>query len=196
MSPGRQQAEIYRLAKLLEQKDATIRELRQGRGRTTSARQPSWRTRASEIPDAATEPTVVILDDAASVPLSQLKRAIVDRLKFVSEIETAELTPDEVARARLVADHLDTIHDHIESIDEDNVEGSLQQRAELAVMLNRLDELMKEQQATLLYRTGQKLGYDEDSAQWFADYIGYVNRMTTLSPGLQRAREYRGPEAP
>ena len=50
-----------------------------------------------------------------------------------------------------------------------------------------LDPLLKQEREAIFYSTGRNLGYDPEGAREFANYVKYVNEMTSAGSLLQNA---------
>lgn len=162
----------YELLELLARKDAVIRELRAGR--TATMRSPARTGRAPAQPGSgsATEPLV---------------RTLAEQIDFLAALDISDAPPDRQAAHEQLIRRLAALHDRLDlagtgaAPEDRGISGS-----DLASEAAVIGAMLQREQETVYYATGRQLGYDEETARWFSDYLTYVNDTTSPDSTMRR----------
>lgn len=165
---------VFELLELLARKDAVIRELRAGQtgaapqpGTIRSSARPAGRTPAQQSPGSSMEPLV---------------RTLAEQVDFLSALDVSDAPPDRQAAHEQVIRRLAALHDSLELAGT----GATPSGNDLAREAAMISSMLQREQETVYYAIGRQLGYDEETARWFSDYLAYVNDATSPDATMRR----------
>jgi hypothetical protein len=171
----------YDLLPVLARKDAKIRELEQ-KVKALQGGEPLVRPVTMKPPPKTD--TTPLPPEFEGEPVIE---NIAEQQEFLESMDVSWLTDEQRENHTEILARLAAIQELWERAPEvSDPDERRQLRREVRESIDGLQEMFLEERRAIFYNWGRELDYDEDTAEWFADYAEYVNDMTSVESTMRR----------
>ncbi len=185
---------VFELLDLLDKKDAAIDQLKRETRQPSGKRPPSLRSRDSVVPRHAAKesgPKRVANDLAmfANLP-KNIGPRFADEIEFFRTMDVSRISADQISDHRAMQRQLTDMKDVLAVLaaDPTSLHNEDVQR-EVRRSVQGLNVLLRGERSIIFYNTGLSLGYDDDGAREFANWMAYIDEMTSMELLLKRTKE-------
>jgi len=192
-----QSGRVFEMVNLLSQKEKVITELRQriialqnGRipeaGLSTNTLPRSMRrtVRARKPVEQPAEPP----PRAPVAPQVEQELTFADlpaKVAFFKALDVSTMPVEEQRTHYSLVKHLESLRKLTDDLGGRRGAGGISELRALILRESKaVQELMPKEKRSLLCNMGRELGYDDESSQWFSEYVDQVDSMTAFSPSI------------